>query len=158
MALKITLKPHERMVINGCVIRNSDRRHVLIIENRADVVRGEDLLVEDFTATPVKEAYFLIQTALIQPDLRSVLVPKIQTRLVDIATIYSVHMTDGVFEAANYVAVQDFYKAMAALRTLMRHEEEVQAVLDRQMGEDAPQASPVVGVLEPVVGADFAGE
>ena len=118
MALKITLKPHERMVINGCVIRNSDRRHVLIIENRADVVRGEDLLGVDIPATPVKEAYFLIQTALIQPDLRSVLVPKIQTRLVDIATIYSVHMTDGVFEAANFVAVQDFYKAMAALRTL----------------------------------------
>lgn len=131
MALKITLKPNERMVVNGCVIRNSDRRHVLIIENRADVVRGEDLLGEDAPATPVKEAYFLIQTALIQPDLRSVLVPKIQERLVDIATIYTVTMVDGVFEAANCIAVSDFYKAMAALRPLMRHEEQVKSLMDK---------------------------
>ncbi|GHD99262.1 flbT protein [Defluviimonas sp. 20V17] len=157
MALKITLKPHERMVVNGCVIRNSDRRHVLMIENRADVVRGEDLLGEDIPATPVKEAYFLIQTALIQPDLRSVLVPKIQTRLVDIATIYSVHMTDGVFEAANFVAVHDFYKAMAALRALMRHEEEVQATLDAQLERDTPQA-PLAGVLAPGAEPELAGE
>lgn len=132
MGLKITLKPNERMVVNGCVIRNSNRRHVLIIENRADVVRGEDLLDEDVPATPVKEAYFLIQTALIQPDLRDTLVPQIQAKLVDIAMIYSVRMADGVFEAANNIAVGDFYKAMAALRPLMRHESEVVAYMDAQ--------------------------
>ncbi|WP_102223662.1 flagellar biosynthesis repressor FlbT [Acidimangrovimonas sediminis] len=125
MALKITLKANERMVVNGCVIRNTDRRHVLIIENRADVVRGEDLLEETTEATPVRQAYFLIQTALIQPDLRDRLIPAIQEKLVDIAMIYTVRLADGVFEAANHVAVRDFYKAMAALRPLLKHEREV---------------------------------
>lgn len=154
MGLKITLKPNERLVVNGCVIRNSDRRHVLIVENRADVVRGEDLLDEAAPATPVKEAYFLIQTALIQPDLREKLVPEIQTKLVDIAMIYSVRLADGVFEAANYVAVGDFYKAMAALRVLMRHESEVIAYMDRQRAaaeaeEVAPGDALVGGDVRP---------
>jgi hypothetical protein len=33
MPLKLTLKPDERLVINGCVIRNSSRRQVLTIES-----------------------------------------------------------------------------------------------------------------------------
>ena len=47
MALKLTLKPDERIVVNGCMMRNSSRRHVLTIESHADVVRGHDLLDED---------------------------------------------------------------------------------------------------------------
>ena len=51
MGLKLTLKPNERIVVNGCVIRNSNKRQVITIENRADVVRGEDLA--DSTARQV---------------------------------------------------------------------------------------------------------
>ncbi|TMV77902.1 flagellum biosynthesis protein FlbT [Thioclava sp. BHET1] len=125
MGLKLTLKPNEQVVVNGCVIRNSDRRHVLTIENRADVVRGEDLLDEKGAATPVKQAYFLIQTALIRPETREKLVPVIQDMLVKIAGVFSRDKTGGVFSAAHYIAVQDYYKAMTALRPLMRHEEAV---------------------------------
>ena len=56
MGLRLTLKPSERIVVNGCVIRNSDRRQVLIVENRADVVRESDLLDENSASTPAKDA------------------------------------------------------------------------------------------------------
>ena len=125
MGLKLTLKPNERVVVNGCVICNSDRRHVLTIESRADVVRGEDLLDEDAAATPVKQAYFLIQTALIRPDTRELLVPAIQSKLADLVTIFNRDAVAGVFEAANCISVGDYYKAMSALRPVMRHEGEV---------------------------------
>jgi flagellar protein FlbT len=122
MGLKLTLKPHERIVVNGCVIRNSGKRHVLIIDNRADVVRGEDLLPQDAPTSPVRQAYFLIQTCLISPETRETLVPVIQEMLVKIISIFSRERTACVFEAANHIALQDYYKAMAALRGLMRHE------------------------------------
>lgn len=138
MGLKLTLKPNERVVVNGCVIRNSDRRHVLTIENRADVVRGEDLLSEATVPTPVKQAYFLIQTALISPETREKLVPVIQEMLVKVVGIYSRERTGCVFEAANYVSMQDYYKAMAALRPLMRHEEEVLAYAEASAAGRGP--------------------
>lgn len=133
MGLKLTLKPNERIVVNGCVIRNSGKRHVIIIDNRADVVRGEDLLPEDAPTSPVRQAYFLIQTCLISPETREKLVPLIQEMLVKIISIFSRERTSGVFEAANHIALQDYYKAMAALRPLMRHEAAVLEYAARQL-------------------------
>ena len=64
MALKLTLKPNERILINGCIVRNSDRRQLLLIENKADVVREGDLLDENDARTPVKEVYYFVQAAI----------------------------------------------------------------------------------------------
>ncbi len=142
MGLKLTLKPNERIVVNGCVIRNSNKRQVITIENRADVVRGEDLLPESSPALPVRQAYFLIQTALISPDTREKLVPVIQELLVKIITIFGRDKTTGVFEAANFIAVQDYYKAMSALRPLMRHETAVAEYAAQQRLREAGDAPP----------------
>ncbi|MBM1655022.1 flagellar biosynthesis repressor FlbT, partial [Sulfitobacter mediterraneus] len=60
MALRLTLKPNERILINGCVVRNADRRQMLIIENHADIVREADLLDESEARSPVKEVYYFI--------------------------------------------------------------------------------------------------
>ncbi len=129
MALRLTLKPNERIVVNGCVIRNANRRQTLQIENTADVIRAEDLLDENCEPTPVKQAYFLIQTALIRADTRDTLVPVIQEQLADLATIFSAAVVGGVFEAANWVSQGDYYKALSALRPVMRREEELFARL-----------------------------
>ncbi len=142
MGLKLTLKPNERLIVNGCVIRNSDRRQVITIETRADVVRGDDLLDEGDAASPVRLVYFLIQTALVQADTREKLVPVIQSRLVDLTTIFSADKLGGVFEAATHVAATDFYKAMTALRPLMRHEEAVLAYSADQARRAGAGASP----------------
>ncbi|SFP65582.1 flagellar biosynthesis repressor FlbT [Tranquillimonas alkanivorans] len=125
MALKLTLKPNERIIVNGCAIRNADRRQVLTIESRADVVRGHDLLEPDGEATPVRKAYFLIQTALIRADVREKIVPIIQTQLADLATCFGPETMGHVFEAANFVSMGDYYKAMRSLRPVMKREEEV---------------------------------
>lgn len=122
MALKLTLKPNELVVVNGCAIRNSDRRHVLVIESQADIVRGHDLLDDADAATPVGRAYFLIQTALIRADLREKIVPAIQKQLAILATVLSQPNVDRIFEAANFVSMQDYYKALRALRSVLHHE------------------------------------
>lgn len=132
MALRLTLKPNERIVVNGCVIRNANRRQMLLIESTADVIRAEDLLDEECEPTPVKQAYFLIQTALIRSDTRETLVPVIQEKLADLATIFSSAVVGGVFEAANWISQGDYYKALSALRPVMRHEEEVLARLSER--------------------------
>ncbi len=134
MALKLTLKPDERIIVNGCAMRNSGRRHVLTIESHADVIRGHDLLDDDVVATPVTKVYFLIQTALIRADVRDDLVPLIQDQLATLATVFGAPNLGHVFEAANFVSIGDYYKALRALRPVMVHEREV---LDRTAARTA---------------------
>ena len=123
MPLNLTLKPGERLVINGCAIRNSDRRHVLTIESHADVIRGKDLLDPDSAATPVSKIYFLIQTVLIRADTREQLIPMIQRDLAVLATVFGPGHVHHVFEAANHVSSGNYYAALAELRPVLRHEE-----------------------------------
>lgn len=125
MALRLTLKPNEKIVINGCVIRNADRRQTLTIENYADVVRGVDLLDEHEAATPVKKVYFFIQSALLRPEIRKDLMPIIQKHLADLVPIFNQQIAGHIFEAANHVSARNYYKAMRALREVMRYEDEL---------------------------------
>jgi len=124
MPLKLTLKPDECVVINGCVVRNSNRRHVLTIESHnADVIRGKDLLNHEDAATPIKRVYFLIQTVLIKSELRDKLVPEIQSQLAVLATVFGPGHVRHVFEAANCVSQMDYYRALSELRPLLVREE-----------------------------------
>ena len=119
--LKLTLRPRERVVVNGCVIRNGDRRQALTVENRADIVRESDLLKPDAESTPVSKVYFLVQTALIRPDTRDQILPMIQQGLADLACCFGAEMRSRIMEAANFVSMSDFYKAMSELRAVLKY-------------------------------------
>ncbi|MDX5382719.1 MAG: flagellar biosynthesis repressor FlbT [Rhodobacterales bacterium] len=146
MALKLTLKPDERIIVNGCAIRNSGRRHMLTIESQADVIRGQDLLDPEGVATPVRLVYFLIQTALTRADLRDDLVSPIQKQLAELATVFGGGNLALVFEAANFVSIGDYYKALRALRPVMRHEEDLFARMQAKAAEGMapPPPAPVL--------------
>ena len=60
MALKLTLKPGEKFVLNGGVLINGDRRADLIIENQVSLLRERDVLQPTEATTPVKRIYFSI--------------------------------------------------------------------------------------------------
>ena len=61
MALKITLKPHEKMIIDGAVIRNGSCKSKLIIENNIPILRSKDILSETEANSPARRIYFVIQ-------------------------------------------------------------------------------------------------
>ena len=153
MALKLTLKPDERIIVNGCAMRNSSRRHVLTIESHADVIRGQDLLDADGIVTPVRRVYFLIQTALTRADLRDDLVIPIQKQLAVLATVFGGSSVGQIFEAANFVSIADYYKALSALRPVLRHEQEIMARTSAAAPDDAattPQMAAPVPVSDPM--------
>ena len=61
MGLKIELKPQERFIIGGAIVKNGDSRTELIIENRVPILREKDILSIDKADTPCKRIYFLLQ-------------------------------------------------------------------------------------------------
>jgi len=138
MGLKLTLRPNERVIVNGCIIRNGNRRHILEIENRADVLRADDLLEPEQAGTPVRRVYLALQTALVQPASRERSAGEINQQLADLAPVFHPRWHDVLFEVATHASVRDYYKAMSALRPLMRHEE---ALLAKAAGTAEAQPS-----------------
>jgi len=61
MALRIELKPRERFILGGAVIRNGDGRSEWILENNVPILRGKNILSLEEADTPCKRVYFLIQ-------------------------------------------------------------------------------------------------
>ena len=142
MVLKLTLKPYERFIVNGCAMRNSGRRHSIVIEEKADVVRGKDLLDASSTVSPVGKTYFLIQTALTRADLREKLVPTIQHNLAELATVFGPPNITHIFEAANFVSCNDYYTALRELRPVMQYERELmRSIAPVEQTEDASDSS-----------------
>ncbi len=60
MPLKLSLKPGETFVVNGAVLRNGERRGVLLLENHARVLREKDIMQPEEADTPVRQAYFAV--------------------------------------------------------------------------------------------------
>jgi flagellar protein FlbT len=53
MALKVELKPHEKIIIGSCVITNTDQRAKLLIEGeRVPILREKDILTPATADTP----------------------------------------------------------------------------------------------------------
>lgn len=61
MSLKITLKPHERLIIGGAVITNGDVKNDLIIENTVSILRGKDIMTFKDADSPCRRIYLAIQ-------------------------------------------------------------------------------------------------
>ena len=61
MALKISLKPSEKMIISGAVVTNGSTRTDLFIENKVTILREKDIMKEAEADTPCRRIYFVIQ-------------------------------------------------------------------------------------------------
>lgn len=61
MALKIRLKPRERLIIGGAVVTNGRAGSELIIENSTPLLREKDIMSEKDASTPCRRIYFVIQ-------------------------------------------------------------------------------------------------
>jgi flagellar protein FlbT len=72
MALKVELKPHERIIIGSCVITNTDQRARLLIDgDNIPILREKDILTPDIADTPAKLIYLAVQLMYISPDARA---------------------------------------------------------------------------------------
>jgi len=141
MALRIALRPNEKFIVNGCVIKNINRRQALTIETHADVIREADLLSSDDAATPVKQVYFFVQTTFLKPETRDKLIPIIQKKLGKLALVFEEQTAGHIFEAANHVSAGDFYKALKSLREVLSREAQLLELIRQNDGQAVVEAA-----------------
>lgn len=68
MALKLSLKANEKLIIGGAVIRNGSHHTELYVENDTPILRQKDILTEKDANTPARRVYFALQLMYIDPD------------------------------------------------------------------------------------------
>ena len=68
MALKISLKPKERIIIGGAVVRNGNSRCELSFENKVPLLREKDIMSESDANTPASQIYFIGQLMYIDEE------------------------------------------------------------------------------------------
>jgi flagellar protein FlbT len=124
MPLKLSLKPGEKFVLNGAVVQNGDRRGVLILQNKASVLREKDIMQLDEVTTPAKRIYFPVMMMYLDESAAPKVYDEFVTRLSEFmgATRNPVAMTDCV-ACSKHVLAREYYKALMAARKLVDYEE-----------------------------------
>src|SRR5262245_33953480 len=67
MALSIKLKPGERAIVCGAVIRNGTTRAEILIENTVPILRESDILSPSAARTPCERIVLAIQLMYVDP-------------------------------------------------------------------------------------------
>jgi flagellar protein FlbT len=123
MALKINLKPHERLIIGGAVISNGNSKSEFIVENKVPVLREKDILREKDVDSPCKRIYFVVQLMYVDQEnlaehhrtywelVRDVSEAAPSRRLI-------------LQEISNNVLNGHYYKALKLARSLIAYEQE----------------------------------
>ena len=71
MALKVELKPGERIILGEAVITNCDHRTRLIIEGSSPILREKDVMTAKTADTPAKRIYLAVQLMYTSRDPRN---------------------------------------------------------------------------------------
>jgi len=124
MALKITLRPQEKVVIAGAVIRNGGKRCELIIENRVLILREKDIMPEGEADTPCKQVYFVIQLMYLDPfklDVHRDSYRRLAAEILAAAPSMKNYFDD----IEEHIASGNFYQALKTGRDLIDYEKEV---------------------------------
>jgi flagellar protein FlbT len=123
MALKVELKPNERIIIGTAVIRNGDTRTRLFIEGEAPILREKDVLTAATADTPAKKIYLAVQLMYLQSDLTAsekVYFPLVRDFLA--AAPSALPLVD---EMNTLVLDGESYKALKAAKALVAYEQDL---------------------------------
>lgn len=124
MSLKVVLKPHEKVIIGGAVLRNGSIASHLHVENKVPVLRQKDIMVEGEADTPCKRIYLIVQLMYIGDGLTPEL-SQIYWTLVEDIVKAAPSMKDLLSSISQFIVNNEFYKALRKSKELISYEEEL---------------------------------
>jgi flagellar protein FlbT len=125
MALKITLKPGERMIIGGAVVTNANCASCdLVIENKTPILRQKDILTEEKADSPCRRIYLAVQLMYIDEANLSTYHKAFWELAGDL--VKAVPRTVGLVDAIGEMILQrNYYQALKITKRLIDYEQEV---------------------------------
>jgi flagellar protein FlbT len=129
MALKVELKPGERIILGECVVTNHDQRTRLLIEGQVPILREKDILTPQHADTPAKRIYLAVQLMYTSKDPRShhEVYFALVRELVEAAPSAWPHIES----INNHILMGEGYKALKDAKKLIAYEGELLAHANR---------------------------
>jgi flagellar protein FlbT len=125
MALKITLKPNEKMIIGGAVVTNGNTKNTnLIIENNVPVLRRRDILSEKEVTTPCGRIYFIVQLMYIDGENLAAY-QRTYWNLVRDLLDANPKLTGHIDQMSEQILGGNYYRALKLASQLIDYEQEV---------------------------------
>ena len=124
MALKITLKPHEKMILGGAVITNGSAKCEFVVENKVSILRQNSIMVPEDATSPARRIYLSIQLMYVDSSQMSAhqkLYWQLIKEFVDAAPS-SLGLVDKINE---FIFVENYYEALKLAKQLIEFEQEV---------------------------------
>lgn len=125
MALKVELKPNERIIVGTVVIRNDVQRTRLFIEGEAPILREKDILTAGSADTPARKIYLALQLMYLSQDIgghHETYFGLVQEFLGAAPSALGI-----VAEINNRILNGELYKALKAAKRLIAYEQELMA-------------------------------
>ncbi|HBS48794.1 MAG TPA: flagellar biosynthesis repressor FlbT [Rhodobacteraceae bacterium] len=123
--LVLKLAPKERVLINGAVIENGDRRGRLqILTREAHILRLRDAIHPDDATTPVRRVCYAAQLILSgDSDPQSARLPLLR-RIEELSQVFTDPDSRASLAEATQALIDDHhYRCLKALRTLLPRED-----------------------------------
>lgn len=122
--LVLKLAPHERVLVNGAVIENGDKRtRLAILTPNANILRLRDAIHPGEVNTPVRRVCYIAQLVLsgdAKPDEARL---QLMRGVEQLSLALTDHDSRAQLAAATEALLDDqFYQALKALRTLLPRE------------------------------------
>ncbi|MBV5337950.1 MAG: flagellar biosynthesis repressor FlbT [Deltaproteobacteria bacterium] len=124
MPLRLTLKPEERVIVGGAVIKNGHTVAHLLIENKVPLLREKDILTEAEATSPCRRVYLVVQLMYIGDGLTSELA-QLYWDLVRDVLAAAPSTKDLISQISAYIVDTDFYPALKIAKKLISYEEEL---------------------------------
>lgn len=123
MALKVELKPGERIILGECLITNADRRTRLMIEGTMPILRERDILTAKTANTPAKRIYLAVQLMYTARDPR----PQHETYFTLVRELTQAAPSTWAYVEVinNEILTGNLYKALKEARKLIAYEQEL---------------------------------
>jgi flagellar protein FlbT len=130
--LVLKLNPKERVLINGAVIENGDRRSKFsIITPKANVLRLRDAIHPRNANTPVRRVCYIAQLVLSGDADQDLAKRQILNGIEQLSQVLTDHDSrQQLNEATQFALVDDFYQSLKRLRALLPREERLLAAMN----------------------------
>ncbi|TPJ81130.1 MULTISPECIES: flagellar biosynthesis repressor FlbT [unclassified Mesorhizobium] len=139
--LKISLKPNEKIYINGAVIR-VDRKVTIELMNDVQFLLESHVIQADQASTPLRQLYFIVQIMLINPlgapEAREMFRRSLPML---IASFDNQDICKGLKQIDRMVGEDEIYEALKAIRALYPLERRV-----LEDNDDIPQTPRALAV------------
>ena len=123
--LKLSLKPGEKFVLNGAVVQNGDRRGVLLLQNKASVLREKDIMQIEEATTPARRIYFPVMMMYLDEAGSGRYYDEFALRLTEfMGVISNPSVLSDCVAISRHTIAREYYKALMICRKLIEYEEE----------------------------------